>query len=126
MIRHSYKAALLASLSWVLVAPGVAEAKNNGTHGVQLPDGSQEVGENRFRSPHEYADTLKYFNTVYHGYPHKPIANQPGVKAVHIESIEPHSAWEGFNVYELNKEVRIFIIPREKDEGSKQEKRHGK
>lgn len=108
----SYKSRPLALLIvGVLLAPITAKAAVN-VHGLMLPTGAQEVGENRYRSPQSYEDTLKYFNTVYKGSPRKAIVNQPGIRAVHYESADPRSGYEGFNVYEKDKEVRIFVIPR--------------
>ncbi|HYX93119.1 MAG TPA: hypothetical protein VE782_16255 [Myxococcaceae bacterium] len=80
--------------------------------GVQLPNGVQKVGADRYRAPENYEETLKYFRTVYppERYPRKPIVNQPGVKAVHIEN-PSGKIFEGLNIYEANEgEVRIFIV----------------
>src|SRR4051812_41925326 len=54
--------------------------------GVELPDGSQKVGENRYKSPDDWEATQKFYKSVYprDQYPRRPIVNQPGVKAVHI------------------------------------------
>ncbi|WP_044193602.1 hypothetical protein [Hyalangium minutum] len=80
--------------------------------GAQLPDGAQRVGENRYRAPQGYEETLKYYRTVYpsQAYPRKPIVNQPGVKAVHI--VNPSGKnFDGLNIYEANDEVRIYVVP---------------
>ena len=80
--------------------------------GAQLPDGAQKVGENRYRAPQDYEETLKYYRTVYPAaaYPRRPIVNQPGVKAVHI--VNPSGKnFEGLNIYEANDEVRIYVVP---------------
>jgi uncharacterized protein (DUF1684 family) len=105
---HLYKArpfwAALAAL-WMTAA--TAEVVN----GAQLPDGAQKVGENRYRAPGNFEDTLKYYRTVYpaQAYPRRPIVNQPGVKAVHI--VNPsRKNFEGLNIYEANDEVRIYIV----------------
>jgi hypothetical protein len=128
----SYKTppfAALAVLGWA----AVASAGNTLVHGLPLPSGSTEVGENRYRSGSNYEDTIKFFTTNLKGLPKKPIANQPGIKAVHFDSIEPASGWEGINVYERAGETRIFVIPREgaaaADEGeehAEKKKRHKK
>jgi hypothetical protein len=81
-------------------------------NGAQLPDGVQKVGENRYRAPGDFEETLKYYRTVYpvQAYPRRPIVNQPGVKAVHI--VNPSGKnFEGLNIYEANEEVRIYIVP---------------
>ncbi|MBN1210650.1 MAG: hypothetical protein JXB05_37720 [Myxococcaceae bacterium] len=107
---HFYKArplwAAVAVLLWVTGAG--AETVS----GAQLPDGAQKVGENRFRAPGTFEDTLKYYRTVYpvQAFPRRPVVNQPGVKAVHI--VNPSGKnFEGLNIYEANDEVRIYIVP---------------
>lgn len=79
--------------------------------GAQLPDGSQRVGEDRYRAPRDYDETLKYYKAVYppNAYPRRPIINQPGVKAVHIANPSGKN-FEGLNIYEANDEVRIYIV----------------
>jgi hypothetical protein len=111
-----YKAALVAGL---LVAPGVAQAGR--VAGAQLPDEATQVEANRFRIDRKYDDTLKFYRTVYPPakYPRRAIANQPGIKAVHIENPEARpGGWDGLNVYELNGETRVFVLvaPREPKE----------
>ena len=108
-----YKPRPLALLLGTLLVPAMAQAAAPKAHGLVLPGGAQEVGENRFRSSESYEETLKYFDKAYRGSPRKVIVNQPGIRAVHFESADPRSAYEGFNVYEKDKEVRIFVIPRE-------------
>ena len=106
---HFYKARpLWAALAALWVTAAGAETVS----GAQLPDGAQKVGENRYRAPHDYEETLKYYRTVYpaQAFPRKPIVNQPGVKAVHI--VNPSGKnFEGLNIYEANDEVRIYIVP---------------
>lgn len=90
--------------------PGLASAENVG--GVQLPDGVQKVGENRYRAPEDFDKTMRYYRTVYPpgSYPRKSIVNQPGVKAVHIAN-PSGKRFGGLNIYEANDEVRIYIVP---------------
>jgi hypothetical protein len=80
--------------------------------GAQIPDGSQKVGENRYRAKEDFEETLKYYRTVYppSAYPRRSIVNQPGVKAIHI--VNPSGKnFEGLNIYEANDEVRIYVVP---------------
>lgn len=101
-----------ALLVAVVVAVGVAPvAVAEVVGGVQLPNGTQKVGENRYRSPQDFEGTLKYFRAVYppEKYPRKSVVNQPGVKAVHISNPSGKN-FEGLNIYEANDEVRIFIV----------------
>ncbi len=81
--------------------------------GAILPDGVTSVGEGRFRVGKSYEETLKFFKSVYPParYPRKFIANQPGIKAVHIANPEAKpGGWEGLNVYELKGETRVFVL----------------
>jgi hypothetical protein len=96
----------------VLVALWVTGAAAEVVSGAQMPDGAQKVGENRYRAPGDFEETLKYYRTVYppQAYPRRPIVNQPGVKAVHI--VNPSGKnFEGLNIYEANDEVRIYVVP---------------
>jgi hypothetical protein len=103
-----YKAALVA----VCVAvPAFARAER--VAGALLPDEARLVEPNRYRVEKTYDETLKFFRSVYPParFPRKPIANQPGVKAVHIENPEAKpGGWEGLNVYELRGETRVFVL----------------
>ena len=103
-----YKAALIGAL---LGAPGLASAER--VAGAHLPDEARQVEPNRFRVEKSYDDTLKFFRTVYPPakYPRRPIANQPGIKAVHIVNPDPRpGGWEGLNVYELKGETRVYVL----------------
>jgi hypothetical protein len=111
-----YKAALAAAC---LALPWLARAER-GVAGAHLPDEARLVEPNRFRVEKTYDETLKFFRTVYPPakYPRKPIVNQPGIKAVHIENPEARpGSWEGLNVYELKGETRVYVLvaPKEKE-----------
>jgi hypothetical protein len=96
----------VVALLWMSVAS--AEVVS----GAQLPDGSQKVGENRYRAPGDLEKTLEYYKTVYPAstFPRRSVVNQPGVKAVHI--VNPSGKnFEGLNIYESNDEVRIYVVP---------------
>ena len=83
--------------------------------GAQIPEGAQKVGENRYRAPQNWEETLKYFKSVYppQAYPRRGIVNQPGIRAIHIVNTAAARGFEGLNVYEANDEVRIYVVPRE-------------
>ena len=107
-----YKAALAAAL---LTLPGAALAER--VAGAVLPDEATKVGENRYSAGRSYDDTLKFYRQVYAPgrYARRPIVDQPGVKAVHIENPEARpGTWEGLNVYELKGEARIFVLVKRK------------
>jgi hypothetical protein len=99
-------------LGAVVVALWVSVASAEVVSGAQLPDGSQKVGENRYRAPGDFEKTLEYYKSVYptSAFPRRSIVNQPGVKALHI--INPSGKnFEGLNIYESNDEVRIYVVP---------------
>ena len=107
-----YKAALAAVF---LSLPGLALAAEK-AGGAIVPDDSVRIGENRFRSPRSYEETVKFYRGVYGPrYTRRPIADMPGVKAVHIENPDAKPGqWEGLNVYELKSEARIFVLVKKK------------
>jgi hypothetical protein len=103
-----YKAALAAVF---LGVPGAALAER--VAGALLPDDTKAVAERRYRVDKSYEETLKFFKSVYPParYPRRPIANQPGIKAVHIENPDARpGTWDGLNVYELHGETRVFVL----------------
>ena len=107
-----YKAALAAMF---LLLPGLAPAAEK-AGGAIVPDDSARIGENRYRSPRSYEETLKFYRSVYGPrYTRRPIADTPSVKAVHIENPDAKPGqWEGLNVYELKSETRIFVLLKKK------------
>jgi hypothetical protein len=107
-----YKAALTAVF---LSLPGLALAAEK-VGGAIVPDDAVKVGENRYRSPRSYEETVKFYRGVYGPrYMRRPIADTPAVKAVHIENPDAKPGqWEGLNVYELKNEARIFVLVKKK------------
>lgn len=110
---HLYKAPrwlAAAALVGAAVAGSAVRAEN--VNGVQLPDGAEKVGENRYRAKEDFDGVLKYYKAVYPAaaYPRKAIVNQPGVKAEHIEN-PTHKGFDGLNIYQANDEVRIYVVP---------------
>jgi hypothetical protein len=97
-----------------LSIPGLARAEK--VAGAVLPDEAVKVGENRYRIPKSWDDTLKFFKAVYGPrYARRPIADTPAVKAVHIENPDARPGqWEGLNVYELKSETRVFVLVKAK------------
>lgn len=103
-----YKAALAALL---VAFPGFALAEK--VAGAILPDEARRIGENRYQVDRKYEDLLKFFRSTYPPakHPRRPIADQPGLKAVHIENPDARpGSWEGLNVYELKGETRVFVL----------------
>jgi len=109
-----YKAALLAAGLWL--AGGVAWAGGEfKARGAWLPGGSARIAEDRYRAPQGWDETLKFYKNMYPPvkYPRRSIVNQPGIKAIHLANGEGGD-WEGLNIYELQGEVRIFVLARQK------------
>jgi hypothetical protein len=107
-----YKAALAALL---LACPGLALAEK--VAGATLPDEARRIAEYRYQIDRKYDDVLKFFRATYSParYHRRPIADQPGVKAVHIENPDAKpGTWEGLNVYELKGETRVYVLVRPK------------
>jgi hypothetical protein len=93
-----------------MFAPGLAAALT--VAGATLPDDAKQIGENRYRLRKDFEETLKYYRTVYSArFTRRPIADQPGVKAIHIRNPDAKPGqWEGLNVYELKGQVRVFVL----------------
>ncbi|HEX9290268.1 MAG TPA: hypothetical protein VF904_12155 [Anaeromyxobacteraceae bacterium] len=113
--RARYNAALVAVL---LAVPALARAER--VAGALLPDEARQVEPYRYRVEKSYEETLKFFKAVYPPakFPRRPIVNQPGIKAVHIDNPEARpGGWDGMNVYELKGETRVFVLvaPAEKE-----------
>jgi hypothetical protein len=116
LLRRGYKGARFATLMLLMAVP--ARAAPLTVKGAILPSGSRQVGENRYRSPSNYADTLTFYGRQYKTNPRKTIVNQPGIRAVHIVN-DGKGDWEGLNIYELGGETRIFVVLREKAPASR-------
>jgi len=97
----------------LLVAPAALAAEVD--LGAPVPDGSRKVAELRYRSSTDWDNTLKWYQRHTNLSRPKLIINQPGIKAVHLVNPSGKRRWEGLNVYETNGEVRIAIVPVEKD-----------
>ena len=76
----------------------------------------EEVG--RYQSARSYDETIDYYERVFKntagGVRWRSVVNIPGVKAKHVECLKKKTNWEGINIYELNGEVRFYVIPRDK------------
>ncbi len=112
-LSSRYKAALAGALAAlpVLVLAEVRVA------GALLPDGAEKVAENRYRIPKKnWDETIRFYRQTYPPrYTRRPIADQPGVKAVHIDNPDARpGVWDGLNIYEAKGEVRIFVLVKRK------------
>lgn len=112
---RGYKAALVFG-AWLLVlaAPAVA-ADGLVVKGALLPGGSQQVGEDRYKSPSNWKDTLTWIEKKYpkSTYTYKTIVNQPGIRGFHIVNVDKKGEWDGINVYELEGETRFYVVSRD-------------
>ncbi len=84
-----------------------------------LPEGSRQVGTNRYQAPGDFEATMRQYHNVYseERYPRIPIIHQPGIRAVHIANPNPKpGTWEGLNIYEGDKGVRIYVVPAAKND----------
>jgi len=108
--------AALVFLAWTLWSTQ-ALAKDLIVKGAQLPGGCQQVGEDRYKSPSNWRDTMQWFldgpRATYKGYPRSWIVNQPGIRGIHIVNNSGKGEWEGLNIYELDNETRIFVVSKD-------------
>jgi hypothetical protein len=92
--------------------PGWAQGR--AAQAIVIPE-AVKVGDNRYRSPKDFRDTLKFYETAYkgtRGIVWHDVATPPQVKAKTIENTDPRSLWEAINIYEAKGEVRVFVLPR--------------
>lgn len=91
-----------------------------------VPDSVPLEEEGRFQSSRTYDETLKFYRAFFRrtggGRLHN-IVTLPSIKAMHIQSLQRRTRWEGINVYELHGEARIYVVPRDEEP---EEQRFGK
>jgi hypothetical protein len=94
-----------------LLIPALAQADLR-VAGAVMPDGAEKVAENRYRVPKSWDETIRFYRQTYPPrYTRRPVADQPGLKAVHIDNPDARAgSWEGLNIYEAKGEVRIFVL----------------
>lgn len=94
-----------------VVTAGPAFAENERVLGAVLPEYAHKVAEYRYRTTQDWEGVMKFYK-MYDPkqYPRKSIANQPGVKAIHIAN-PSMKGWEGLNIYQANDEIRIYVVP---------------
>lgn len=108
-----YTAALSLTVGALQVAQAGGEFR---ARGVVLPNGAVRIADDRYRLPDPWEATLKYYRGIYRleKFPRKAIVNQPGIKAVHVDNPDVSGEWEGYNIYEYQGEVRLYVLAREK------------
>ncbi len=98
----------------IISIPLVAAEKDN-CNVAPLPEGAVKIEDCRYRSPRNYAETIKFYKKLTgasQNYEFKKIIVRDDLRAIHIKNNNPSSKWEGINIYEHKRETRIFIIPR--------------
>ena len=81
--------------------------------GAKLPRAARKIGPDRFRSPWNWRETMKWVDKTYGrgSHPRVQIINQPGIKAIHLRN-PSRKEWVGMNIYQLaSGQVRFFVLP---------------
>lgn len=120
-MTSSMKIGLLVFLTVSLSCIAPADARERPPtlfHTAPIIPWAKSVGENRFRSPRNYDDTLLYYRKVLRGswkVSWKKIINVPSVRAQHIKNEKTNGKWEGLNIYEDKGATFIFVVFTEKE-----------
>ncbi len=107
------KLVYIAALS--TLGPAVATAGGEfKVRGLTLPGGAVRIAEDRYRMPEGWTGSLKFLKGQYKPdkYPRRFVVNQPGIKAIHVDNPDGAGEWEGFNLYEYQGEVRMYVLAR--------------
>lgn len=109
--------AVAIGISFGVFAGGSARAAGAiKVHGAAVDDGAKKVGENRYKSGEDWEKTIRFYRNVYGGKAGivwSTIDTPPKVKAIHIANTLPKRTWEGINIYEVNGDIFIYVIPAE-------------
>lgn len=111
--RVALKSRSLAALAVVLAALLAGEAGAEEAHGAQLPPGVEKVEKGRFRTGMSWDGVLRWYGKTYprSRYEWIEVINRPGIRAIHIRNAGS-GGWDGINLYEHNRRVRIFVLER--------------
>ncbi len=109
--RFAYIAALSTLVPAVATAGGEFKVK-----GLTLPGGAVRIAEDRYRLSESWTGAMKFLKAQYRPekFPRRFVVNQPGIKAIHIDNPDATGEWEGFNLYEYQGEVRLYVLTRDK------------
>lgn len=111
-MRSSPLAAIAAALALAVPAHAAGEFK---ARGFTLPSGAVRVDDDRYRLPQNWEEGQRWYRSVYPPakFPRRLLANQGGVRAIHLANPKATDEWEGVNFYEVGKgEVRVFVLAR--------------
>lgn len=109
LTRSLVAAVVLGAALWAHAADAL--------YGLPLIPWATKVEEDRYRSPRDFAETLKWYDKVFVGNRlvkrHREV-NLPGIKYVHYENQSQKSGWSGLNVYQQGArgEVRLYVLKR--------------
>ena len=106
---------VFAGVCGALLAARPADAEARQVHGATILDEVRPLEGGRFESMKDWEKTIEFFSRVYRGKPGylwRSVDTPPGVKAIHIASTLPRTAWEGINVYETKGKIHIFVVKR--------------
>ncbi len=109
--------AYIAALALTVGSLNAAAAGNElKVRGVSLPATARQTAPDRYRLSENWEAAMKFFKLLYsyEKYPRKSIVNQPGIKAIHIDNPSAGGEWEGFNIYEQQGAVFVYILARGK------------
>lgn len=113
----STRLARLLPLALVLLVGGkvlASDVGGNKVHGVELIPWAKQVGEDRYESPRDWANTIRFYKKLFAGWRYIKWHNEvnlPGVKYIHIENTFAKRTYDGLNIYELpGGHVRIFVL----------------
>ena len=101
----------------LLLASAGVRAEEIKAYGLTIVPWSAKVGDDRFRSPRDFKETVKFYDKLFLGWKnvkkHREV-NLPGIKYVHYENTNDDAKWAGFNVYQAGPqgEVRIYVLKR--------------
>ena len=128
----------LTVVATMLLASAGARAEEIKAYGLTIVPWSAKVGDDRFRSPRDFKETVKFYDKLFLGWKnvkkHREV-NLPGIKYVHYENTNDDAKWAGFNVYQAGPqgEVRIYVLKRlgdggddDEDKAAKKPKKKGK
>jgi hypothetical protein len=111
---------LFAYIAALAITVGSLNAAATGNElkvkGVSLPATARQTAPDRYRLSENWEAAMKFFKLLYgyEKYPRKSIVNQPGIKAIHIDNPSAGGEWEGFNIYEQQGAVFVYVLARGK------------
>ena len=120
------KISLLVAITLTVSAQGVfSTAATPPTYlGAPVIPYAKEIHEGRYETKMDFISAKKWFQKQFRGMSNitlKKLVNQPGVKAIHFKNSNSKNKWEGINLYQINRVVRLYIIPRENADESRKE-----